>query len=62
MDPSRGLVLIVDDERALRTLLDFNLRHAGYETAHAASGAEAIARARSMKPQVIVLDLNLPDV
>jgi two-component system phosphate regulon response regulator PhoB len=62
MEPSRGLVLIVDDERDLRTLLDFNLRQAGYETAHAASGAEAIARARSMKPQVIVLDLNLPDV
>src|SRR5678815_139120 len=62
MGDPRGLVLIVDDERDLRTLLEFNLRQAGYETAHAASGAEAIARARSLKPQVIVLDLNLPDV
>jgi two-component system phosphate regulon response regulator PhoB len=56
------LVLIVDDEPDLRTLLDFNLKQAGYETAHAGSGAEALARARALKPQVIVLDLNLPDV
>jgi len=56
------MVLLVDDERDLRTLLDFNLRQAGWETAHAASGAEALTRARSMRPQVIVLDLNLPDV
>jgi len=59
---SRGLVLIVDDERDLRTLLDFNLRQAGWATAEASTGAEALARARSLTPQVIVLDLNLPDV
>src|SRR4051812_9504146 len=58
----RGLVLIVDDERDLRTLLDFNLRQAGWRTAQAESGAEALARARTLKPTVIVLDLNLPDV
>ena len=59
---ARGLVLIVDDERDLRTLLDFNLRQAGWRTAQAETGAEALARARSLKPSVIVLDLNLPDV
>jgi len=58
----RGLVLIVDDERDLRTLLDFNLRQAGWRTAQAESGAEALARARALTPSVIVLDLNLPDV
>jgi len=58
----RGLVLIVDDERDLRALVDFNLRQAGFRTAQAATGAEALARARSLSPQVIVLDLNLPDV
>src|SRR5258706_11005840 len=62
MSESRGLVLIVDDERDLRTLLDFNLRQAGYQTAQAATGAEALARARAIRPQVIILDLNLPDV
>jgi two-component system phosphate regulon response regulator PhoB len=62
MSDTRGLVLIVDDERDLRTLLDFNLRQAGWRTAQAESGAEALARARGLRPQVIVLDLNLPDV
>jgi two-component system phosphate regulon response regulator PhoB len=59
---ARGLVLIVDDERDLRTLLDFNLRQAGWRTAQAETGAEALARARSLKPAVVILDLNLPDV
>jgi two-component system phosphate regulon response regulator PhoB len=62
MSEGRGLVLVVDDERDLRTLLEFNLRQAGYQVAQAANGAEALARARSLHPQVIVLDLNLPDV
>jgi two-component system phosphate regulon response regulator PhoB len=58
----KGLVLIVDDERDLRTLLDFNLKQAGYKTAQASTGAEALARARSLRPSVVILDLNLPDV
>ncbi len=62
MNSSRGLVLIVDDERDLRTLVDFNLRQAGWRTAQAETGAEALARARTLKPNVIILDLNLPDV
>ena len=62
MNGGRGTVLIVDDERDLRTLLDFNLRQAGWQTAEASTGAEALARARSLNPAVIVLDLNLPDV
>ena len=62
MTAGRGLVLIVDDERDLRTLVDFNLRQAGWRTAQAETGAEALARARSLLPNVVVLDLNLPDV
>jgi two-component system, OmpR family, phosphate regulon response regulator PhoB len=59
---ARGLVLIVDDERDLRTLVDFNLRQAGWRTAQAETGAEALARTRALRPAVVVLDLNLPDV
>src|SRR5215475_8446921 len=62
MSLDRGPVLIVDDERDLRTLVDFNLRQAGFTTAQASTGAEALARARSLHPRVIILDLNLPDV
>jgi two-component system phosphate regulon response regulator PhoB len=57
-----ALVLIVDDEKDLRLLLDFNLRQAGYRTVQAASGQEALVRATSHRPDLIVLDLNLPDV
>ena len=60
--PDHGLVLIVDDEKDLRALVDFNLKQAGYRTAQAESGAEALAKARQLVPQLILLDLNLPDV
>jgi two-component system phosphate regulon response regulator PhoB len=62
MDMSGALVLIVDDEKDLRTLLDFNLKRAGYRTVHAANGREALQRAGSQRPDLILLDLNLPDV
>jgi two-component system phosphate regulon response regulator PhoB len=60
---SRGaLVLIVDDEKDLRNLLDFNLRQAGYRTLHAATAKEALLRAGASRPDLILLDLNLPDL
>jgi two-component system phosphate regulon response regulator PhoB len=62
MDGGGELVLIVDDEEDLRALLDFNLRRAGYRTVHAASGTAALDRVRTHGPNLIILDLNLPDV
>jgi two-component system, OmpR family, phosphate regulon response regulator PhoB len=62
MSAAAPLVLIVDDEKDLRSLLDFNLRKAGYRTIHASTGSEALARAASHHPDLILLDLNLPDV
>jgi two-component system phosphate regulon response regulator PhoB len=62
MDVNGALVLIVDDEKDLRTLLEFNLKRSGYRTAHAPTGREAIQRAGSQRPDLILLDLNLPDV
>jgi len=55
-------ILIVDDERDLLSVLDFNLRQAGFETLLAASGAEAQAHLRRRVPDLVVLDLMLPDV
>ena len=57
-----AFVLIVDDERDLVTLLDFNLRQAGYETASAGSGSEALAQVRRRVPDLVLLDLMLPDL
>jgi two-component system phosphate regulon response regulator PhoB len=62
MSESGALVLIVDDEKDLRSLLDFNLKQAGYRTLHAATGTEALQRASSQRPDLILLDLNLPDL
>ena len=61
-EETRALVLVVDDEADLRAVLDFNLRQAGFATAHAATGSEALARARELRPRVVLLDLNLPDL
>lgn len=55
-------VLIVDDEQSIRTLLDYNLKQAGYETIMASDGKEAIEMAEAKKPDLILLDLMLPQI
>jgi two-component system phosphate regulon response regulator PhoB len=55
-------ILIVDDERDLLAVLDFNLRQAGFETLLASTGAEALAQARRRVPDLVLLDLMLPDI
>jgi two-component system, OmpR family, phosphate regulon response regulator PhoB len=52
----------VDDEHDLLTLLDFNLRAAGFETLLAPSGEVALAQLRQRLPDLILLDLMLPDI
>ncbi len=54
-------VLIVEDERDLVSLLEFNLRQAGFETATALTAAEALAQLRRRVPDLVLLDLMLPD-
>jgi two-component system phosphate regulon response regulator PhoB len=55
-------VLLVDDERDLLSVLDFNLRAAGFETALATTGEQALAHLRRRVPDLVLLDLMLPDV
>jgi two-component system, OmpR family, phosphate regulon response regulator PhoB len=55
-------ILIVDDERDLLTLLDFNLRQEGFRTILAATGTEALQELHRQVPDLVLLDLMLPDV
>jgi len=55
-------ILVVDDEPEAIELIEFNLRQAGFDVLSAADGGEALARARSALPSLIVLDLMLPEV
>jgi GAF domain-containing protein/DNA-binding response OmpR family regulator len=53
-------VLIVDDDPAARELLVASLKGAGYRFVHAASGAEALNLARTIRPDAITLDVMMP--
>ncbi len=55
-------VLLVEDERKLRELVRSYLERAGFTVLSTGSGAEAITLARSASPDLVVLDLGLPDV
>lgn len=54
------MVLVVEDEVALSDVIQAYLVKAGYATASARSGPEAVETARSMSPDVVILDLGLP--
>jgi signal transduction histidine kinase/CheY-like chemotaxis protein len=61
-DGRQTCVLVVDDEVANRDWLKHLLEPAGYTVSLASGGAEAIELARSSKPDVVMLDLMMPDV
>ncbi|UFU03570.1 response regulator transcription factor [Ruania suaedae] len=55
-------LLVVDDEPNIRELLSASLRFAGFEVTVAADGQEALRLAREVTPDLIVLDVMLPDL
>ena len=55
-------VLIVDDERDLVQVIEFNLRQAGFDTVAAYDGEQALAAVRHKLPDLVLLDLMLPDI
>jgi two-component system OmpR family response regulator len=55
-------LLLVDDEENLRSMLEAALRHNGFEVSSAANGRDALAAAEADRPDLIVLDVMLPDL
>jgi DNA-binding response OmpR family regulator len=55
-------LLVVDDEPTLRETLAYNLEHDGYRVVTAADGREALERFRAERPDLVVLDLMLPEL
>lgn len=59
LDP---LVLVVEDDADAREMYEVVLSGSGYRVALAASGAEALAKASSLRPSLILMDLSLPTI
>src|SRR4051794_9337200 len=55
-------VLVVEDESSIASFVALYLKNAGYAVRTAATGADALAQAEAERPDLIVLDLMLPDV
>ena len=55
-------ILIVDDEEDILTLLEYNLKKAGFKVISADDGPEAIELAKKEKPALIILDIMLPSM
>jgi two-component system, OmpR family, response regulator len=55
-------VLVVDDEPNIVDVVSMALRHNGFEVAQADTGAGALAQVREWRPNVLVLDVMLPDI
>ena len=59
-DGTPARILVVDDESVLAELLGSALRHQGWETKTAANGWEALDKADTFDPDVVVLDIQMP--
>lgn len=54
-------VLIIDDDEAMTETLARRLHHVGFDTDVASSGEEGLGKARATRPDLVILDLRLPD-
>jgi two-component system, OmpR family, phosphate regulon response regulator PhoB len=55
-------ILVIEDEPDIREVLDYNLRTAGYDVIPAERGREGLTLAREQRPDLVLLDLMLPDL
>jgi two-component system, cell cycle response regulator DivK len=58
----KGKVLYIEDNKDNMTLVRRVLEVEGYEVIGAENGAEGLAKARSLSPDLVITDINLPDI
>ncbi|MEU7001011.1 response regulator transcription factor [Nonomuraea sp. NPDC046570] len=61
MNAPEALILVVDDEPSIRDLLSASLRFSGFEVLTASDGLEAVQIAERARPDLVILDVMLPD-
>ena len=55
-------ILVIEDEKDIQDVLDYNLRQAGHKVHLASTGQDGLKLAREKKPDLVLLDLMLPDI
>jgi DNA-binding response OmpR family regulator len=55
-------ILVADDDEDLLRILDFSLSQSGYSVEKAKDGTETIVKVRELKPDLVLLDIMMPDV
>src|SRR5271170_6199646 len=61
-EPSKPVIVVIDDEVQLRRLLRVSLEANGYKVYEAATGQQGLAEVDARHPDVVVLDMGLPDM
>jgi len=62
MNITKHTILVVDDEPDIRELIEYNLKKEGYQVFTATNGKEAISQAKKNVPDLIVLDIMMPEM
>lgn len=62
MNIFKGKILVVDDEPDIREVIEYNLKKEGYEVVTAENGIEAIEAAKKHSPNLILLDIMMPEM
>ena len=60
--PKKNRILVVDDEKGLVKIIRLNLEHDGFEVFEANNGAQAMDRLRAVIPDLVLLDVMMPDL
>jgi two-component system phosphate regulon response regulator PhoB len=62
MADARARILVIEDEKDIQDVLEYNLRNAGHIVQVASSGREGLRLAKERRPDLVLLDLMLPDI